>query len=150
MSRGGSVSKDLEQGLYTGDPAAAWLCQSLGWGQCDKAGRVWGVWDGEGDAPYSTGSELTLWKGTKPDNSGITGDPAGQDPSWPHHLLRTGPTPSPWHHFYGLAVSCRAKRCKAFAGLTRSVVTTKTENPGPRASPADFSLPVPLQCRSGE
>lgn len=67
-----------------------------------------------------------------------------------HHLLQTGPTPFPLHPFWGLAVPCRARRCKAFAGLTQSVVTTKTENPGPRASPADFSLPVPFQCSTGE
>lgn len=48
-----------------------------------------------------------------------------------HHLLQTEPTPFPLHHFYGLAVPCRARRCKAFAGLTQSIVTTKTENPWP-------------------
>lgn len=66
------------------------------------------------------------------------------------HLLQTRPTPLPLHHLLGLAVPCRARRCKAFAGLTQSVVTTKTENPVPRASPADFSLTVPFQCSTGE
>lgn len=66
------------------------------------------------------------------------------------HLLETGPAPFRLHHFCERAVPCKARRCKAFAGLTQSIVTTKTENPGPRASPADFSLTVPFQGSTGE
>lgn len=133
-----------------GDPAAVWACQSLGWGQWDKAGRVWGVWDGKEMFLIPQGQSSHCEKAPSQTAQGSLEILQSRIPHGrTHHLLETGPAPFPLHPFWGLAVPCRARRCKAFAGLTQSIITTKTENPGPRASPADFSLPVPFQCSTG-
>lgn len=119
------------------------VCHSLGWAQWDKPGCL--GWRRRRSLFHRVRAHpVERHQARKPREHR---DPAGWDPSWQDtHRANTPLTAS----LLGLAVPGRAKRCKAFAGLTRSLVITKTENPGLRASPADFSLPVPFQCSTGD